>query len=276
MNIMAENNNQPTTSAIAQEKHDYDKRADLFASAVGFEKSSIIAPAIRHEFNTLVTKTHFDKACDKIIDIGCGPFLLSLPFLRDGIHVDGLDPSTEMLSIAKQAIEDAAPNLTSDAVQLLNDDKIKLVSEYEDLKENSYQLAMLNFVHQCAPSVKSLNTLFNKASTLLQEDGRLIMTGAHPDYLYDPHACCEYDISNKKTNANLQNGELYSGHIYNEMGAKTYELHGDHFWSLDKLQSAAKQAGFETKGLVDINDKETTMRRASKTPAYFIMTFKKS
>jgi len=129
--------------------HNYTEHASIFARAVGFEKSSIISPALSAEVEKIQTRGEFDPTKHKMVDIGCGPFLLALPFISDGIHVDGVDPSKEMLSIAESTISTARPNLNKAAKQLINSNRVLLVESPAELKKSDYKIAMLNFVHAC-------------------------------------------------------------------------------------------------------------------------------
>lgn len=258
------------TPAVTTHNHSYDRHASDFARAASFEKSSIIGPEIQAEVEKVTERIVFRKGRHKIVDIGCGPFLLSAPFVREGFHVDGVDPSQDMLTVAKNTINLFENNIREVRPSLLDGTKgIRLVKTTKELKQNSYKIALLNFVHQCAPDEHSLVKIFEQAAGLLRENSRLIITGAHPDYLHEKHSCCEYDVTDPLT---MNNGDAYTGRIFNDMGVPTYELSGDHFWSLDSLQHIASRTGFSVKELREIDDKKTTGRNASKTPAYFLMS----
>jgi ubiquinone/menaquinone biosynthesis C-methylase UbiE len=124
--------------------HDYNRGARKFTQTVGHEKGAIISPAIQRVFKDLVNDNKFKpQNGDKILDIGCGPFLLAMPFIRDGIHVDGVDTSSEMLSIAAETIENAKPKLNGVSSRLLRADKVKLVETMSEVRKNSYQMAMM-------------------------------------------------------------------------------------------------------------------------------------
>ncbi|HUB85270.1 MAG TPA: class I SAM-dependent methyltransferase [Rhizomicrobium sp.] len=47
------------------------------------------------------------KAGDAVLDLGCGPGLLAIPFARAGMAVTGVDPEPEMLAAAEAAMRDA-------------------------------------------------------------------------------------------------------------------------------------------------------------------------
>lgn len=255
-------NLQPTT--VTPQQHDYNKGTELFTRAVGHEKLSIISPAIRALFKRLSNvDNQIPSKNPRILDIGCGPFLLSIPFIRDGIHVDGVDTSDKMITVARKTLEDSKDKLPSTAPL----DKVRLVSSMDDINEETYDVAMMNFVHQCAPSRIALNKLFQKAAEKVKPGGHLIITGAHPEYLHMSHACCEYDV---KEGQSLQDGDMYTGRIFDETGKATYELAGDYFWSIDAITSSANSSGFRLSSVNPIDDIETPYREAQ-SPAYFIM-----
>jgi SAM-dependent methyltransferase len=47
------------------------------------------------------------KAGDAVMDLGCGPGLLAIPFVQAGMAVTGVDPEPEMLAAAEAAVRDA-------------------------------------------------------------------------------------------------------------------------------------------------------------------------
>jgi ubiquinone/menaquinone biosynthesis C-methylase UbiE len=47
------------------------------------------------------------KAGDAVMDLGCGPGLLAIPFAKAGMTVLGIDPEPEMLAAAKEAAREA-------------------------------------------------------------------------------------------------------------------------------------------------------------------------
>src|ERR1700761_1760224 len=47
------------------------------------------------------------KPGDAVMDLGCGPGLLAIPFARFGMAVTGVDPEPQMLEAAKAAARDA-------------------------------------------------------------------------------------------------------------------------------------------------------------------------
>jgi len=101
------------------------------------------------------------------------------------------------------------------------------------------------------PDEKSLKEMFAQVAELLMPHGRLIITGAHPENLHIEHSCCEYDVDDPDK---LNDGDKYTGRIYNEMGAPIFNLDGDHFWGLDTLQKTAESVGFKLKESKDIDE----------------------
>jgi len=258
-------NVQPTHNI---EEHNYDSGANLFARTVGHEKLSIISPAIRGLFKELAQNDQISQGGVNILDIGCGPFVLSIPFLRDGHHVDGVDTSEKMLAVAKKTLE-ASKKKLPDIAPL---DRVKLVGNIDLIDDASYDVAMMNFMHQCAPNRVELNKIFQKAAEKIKPNGHLILTGAHPEFLHFAHACCEYDVDDSRK---LNDGDKYTGRIFNEDGESTYELQGDYFWNIDTVSDSAKSSGFRLSSVSPIKDIETPYRKA-KSPAYFIMHLRRS
>ena len=240
--------------------------APRFAAAVGFEKSAIIAPALTKAFSKAVHDHNFSPENDKVIDIGCGPFLLAMPLLRDGIHVDGVDITTDMITQAQHTLDLAIvhPDIDRAAIQLATD--------YAELTPGSYQFAMLNFVHQCCDTRQSLVDLFSQANDLLKPGGRLVVMACHPDYLHAPHAAYACNVDRNKP---LKDGDAYGGDIYSEYGRAAFRIEDDHYWSSHTVQKAAEEAGFQVRNIEDIEDKSNIARKGSVAPAYLMFTFSK-
>src|SRR5579863_2571294 len=47
------------------------------------------------------------KPCARVMDLGCGPGFLAIPFALAGMHVVGVDPEPDMLEAARAAAKDA-------------------------------------------------------------------------------------------------------------------------------------------------------------------------
>lgn len=249
--------------------HNYDSGTGLFAKVASREKQEIILPAIRGQLDKIVSNSGLLREQHRVLDFGCGPFILSIPLLRSSFPVDGYDTSEEMVKTACQILDSSKKSLNGGA-EIAN--QTILTSELSDLKGRQYDVVMMNFVHQVASDKKSLKKLFRDASSYLKDGGYLIITGAHPDWLHKPHTCCEYDVSDPRT---LNDGDLYTGRIVDSSGMVTYDLHGDHFWKKDTLITTAQSVGLSTGDVTDIDDKETFGREAN-DPAYFLMSFRKN
>lgn len=239
--------------------------APRFAAAVGFEKSTIIAPALTKAFSKAIHDHNFSPENDKVIDMGCGPFLLAMPLLRDGIHVDGVDITPDMITQAQHTLDAAIlhPDIDRGAIQLATD--------YSSLAPQSYQFAMLNFVHQCCDTRESLVDLFTQANDLLKPGGRLVVMACHPDYLHVPHAAYACNVDKDS----LTDGDAYGGNIYSELGRAAFRIEEDHYWSRHTVQKAAEEAGFHVRTIEDIEDQSNIARNKSIVPAYLTFTFSK-
>jgi ubiquinone/menaquinone biosynthesis C-methylase UbiE len=51
------------------------------------------------------------NAADAVMDLGCGPGLLAIPFAKAGMAVTGVDPEPEMLAAAKEAAREAGVSI---------------------------------------------------------------------------------------------------------------------------------------------------------------------
>lgn len=252
------------------EQHDYDRGSGLFAKAVGHEKLAILLPELRKSFNAVVASGEFIPEKDKMLDYGCGPFSLSIPFVRDLVHVDGVDTSGEMLKTAKQNIASWRPKFSEEAAKLMS--SVKLTSSINQLKNEDYGIVMMNFVHQCASDYKTLKRYFRDCADKMKPGAHMFITGAWAENLHKPHACYEYDITDSRA---LKDGDIYTGRIFDETGDSVYELQGDYFWSNNALSNAANDGGdLRLVTVTEIADKETGARKGD-SPAYFLMHLKK-
>lgn len=236
----------------------------VFADAALFEKTNIILPTLREVFARACNEHGFNPGKHKILDIGCGPFFIGLGICADGTRVDGYDPEPAMIDVARGVVEDS-PAFSDKEKPILTTDMDELTVPY--------RMAMLNFVHQTCSTKNELSTLFNQVYDLVEDGGLLVVTGAHPDFLHDKHAACEYDVADSEK---LKDGDVYTGRIYDALGKTKFNLTGDHFWTFETLQGVAKKEGFCVKTTSNIDDKPSLSRPASKTPPYFLMTFKKN
>ena len=59
---------------------------------------------------------------DAVLDLGCGPGMLAVPFARAGMAVTAADPEPEMLAAAEAAAEAAGVTLDAVAGRLLRSD----------------------------------------------------------------------------------------------------------------------------------------------------------
>ena len=243
----------------------YSKAAKGFA-AVAYVEKGIIAPHIQKAFKKAARATSFDNATDRAVDIGCGPFLLGLPLLLNGIHVDGTDVTPGMLIRARTKIGKA------DLPRSFNRDKIRLVQSSDKLPQGGYKFAMMNFVHQCCADRESLLSLFNSAARLLKEDAHLVLTTTHQDFLHIPHSTYSCNVTNS---SKLSDGEQFGGTIYDPIEDRKLDLGGDHFWKHSTLLKVAEEAGFELVSSEDIADQDTPSRKASPDPAYRMITWRK-
>ena len=67
------------------------------------------------------------KPGDRVMDLGCGPGLLAIPFARMGMRVVGIDPEPDMLEAARTAASEAGVELdlrTGSSFDLPTDDKL--------------------------------------------------------------------------------------------------------------------------------------------------------
>jgi SAM-dependent methyltransferase len=239
------------------------KLAKEFSDAAQFEKGTIIKPSLMEAFDMAAKLGTFDRTKDKVIDIGCGPFLLGLPFLGKKIHIDGYDRAPNMANLAQDTLRNNA-NLNVNGTRIFDD--------FSQIKKTDYGFGMLNFVHQCCATRHDLVNLFKEANSLLKPGSHFVVFGTHPEFLHVDHAAYRFNVEQDKP---LQDGDVYTGTIYGFASDKTFELTGDHFWSRGTIYDAAREAGFNFHGAVDVADKGSFVRDPSDDPAYLRMTFVK-
>lgn len=243
--------------------HDYNQKSEAFDRVADYEKRCIITPALKSVFNRLVHAGDFVVGMDKVIDIGCGTGHIMVPFLKDGIHVDGFDIASKMVDVAKGRLRRSG-FYTSDII---------VVDDYSSLGAGEYAVGMMNFVQGCCPNKKSLFKLFSQANHPLRNGGRLIVTGAHPEHLHHKHSACEYDVVNARK---LKDGAVVTGRLFSAEGTESYELTGGYIWKINTLVNAAKKAGFSLNSLEEIQDSELSSRRPKSAHSpYVCLTFTK-
>lgn len=253
---------------LTNEETAYDAEPDSFMRAAGFEKTSIIAPVLRDIFELVVNDGKFEIGSDRILDIGCGPMLLALPFLTQGIEVDGIDTSENMLRTAARTLQGSHIRVNGRAVNVSVQNRT--IASSKDV-EPDYAFAMMNFTHNTAHDFESLSALFKLASSAMKDGGRLVIVAAHPEYLHVPHAAYECDVDAR---AQLNDGDQYETRIYSDNNDVLFSVR-DHFWSTGSVIKAAEAAGLSFISADNIEDKDAMLRPASRLPAYQAMLFKK-
>lgn len=238
----------------------------VFADAGWCERNAIILPALIEAVEEIVRQGNFSRSEDRILDIGCGPFVLGLPFLRKGYMVDGIDTSEHMIRVAREKVEkEANPNLI-----LAN---LSAYERPEELPVNAYGMAWLHFVHNCCPNEGSLGKLFQQAHRVLRPGGTLVMIGNHPNYMHRPHS--SYEIYDIRENEIPADGKIIRGRLFKADGTSGFELSGDYYWSLATVMKKAIESNLIPETLESIKDKDTTARQGSGGPAYFMMQLRK-
>ena len=253
---------------VAEVETAYDAEPDSFTRAAGFEKTSIIAPVLREIFELVVNDGKFEIGKDRILDIGCGPMLLALPFLTQGVEVDGIDTSENMLRTAARTLQGSRINVNGRPVKV--NVQNRTISSSSDV-EPQYAFAMMNFTHNTASDFESLASLFKLAASAMKDGGRLVIVAAHPEYLHVPHAAYECDVDSR---AQLNDGDEYETRIYGYNNDVLFSVR-DHFWSTDSVIKAANAAGLSFISADNVDDEAAMLRPASRLPAYQAMLFKK-
>mgnify|MGYP002079380116 CR=1 FL=1 len=252
-----------------EEDTPYEVDPDSFTRAAEFEKTSIIAPVLREMFGLVVNDRKFKIGEDRVLDIGCGPMLLALPFLTQGVEVDGIDTSPNMLLTAAKTLQGSKINVRGTPVKV--NVHTRTIESSNDVKPE-YAFAMMNFTHNTAKDFESLSSLFKLAAASMKVGGRLAIVATHPEYLHVPHAAYECEVG---ANDNLKDGDQYETKIFGYNNDVLFSVR-DHFWSTSSVIKAAEAAGLSFVSADNIDDKDSMLRPASNLPAYQAMLFKKS
>jgi SAM-dependent methyltransferase len=252
-----------------EEDTPYDVDPDSFMRAAGFEKTSIIAPVLREMFELVVNHGKFKVGDDRVLDIGCGPMLLALPFLTQGIAVDGIDTSPNMLLTAAKTLQGSKITVRGTPVKV--NVHSRTIQSSDDVQPE-YAFAMMNFTHNTAKDFESLSSLFKLAAASMKVGGRLAIVATHPEYLHVPHAAYECEVG---ANDNLRDGDKYKTKIFGYNNDILFSV-DDYYWSTGSVIKAAESADLSLISADSIDDKDSMLRPASNLPAYQAMLFKKS
>ncbi len=244
---------------------DWEKTAHNWGDIVGFEKEEILQPALIAEIRALKAMGAFCPSLGAV-DYGCGFFTLGIAMLREGIPTDGIDTAAFMVESSLETLAKGAHLLPPIPGFIPT-----IVQRHEKLPRQQYGLGLLSFVHQCAENIGQLEALFTQVGNHLAIGGNLILFGAHPSKanLSEPHASCEYDWP---ADRDLQDGDSYSGRIFNGAGKKVVDLVGERYWSLGTLRQVLARVGFYVDNLVAVDDKPSAGRPASLTAPFFMLT----
>lgn len=109
-----------------------------------------------------------DLANKRILDAGCGTGYLSRKMVQKRAIVTGIDISENMIQIAKELSEKAS--LSGNYIA-------QSISDLSELKENSFDIIVSNYVLQDTPDIEKVLQSFHR---VLQNDGRIIIVITHP------------------------------------------------------------------------------------------------
>lgn len=121
---------------------------------------------------SILVKKHIESSNPTILDLGCGPGLLSAEILKqipDAIVI-GIDPLKKMLTLAKE-------NTKTSAVQIF--EPILGVSEKIPLKENSINIIVSRF---SLPYWEHPKKSFSEMNRVLKPKGKIILEALNRDF----------------------------------------------------------------------------------------------
>lgn len=237
------------------------------AAALLWEKN-MLAPSLKMVFDEVSRNVSFNKSRQRVVSIGCGAAHDSVPLLRDGVIVDGVDRSSSMLAIAEDNIrgDDEIP----DSVK----SEIRLVKEASLLGRCGYAIGTMNFVHQGANTQEELAGLFWESSNLIERGGYLIVVGEHPDYLNKKHSLYKCTTVIEEP---LRDGDRYKSAIINPATREQHHFAGSAtYWSTTALDRAAFASNLVLSIRRDIEDPHICTRGSDGFPGYQALVFRKS
>lgn len=215
-----------------------------FSDSADHEKDVILAPAL---IKILQEKFTIKP---KILDFGCGPFMIGSKLQKEGYDTDGFDIDKKMIN--------AAGN---------NNNGGHLFFEISTVP-SSYGVVLMSFVHQIASNEQILkNQFLRPAISKLMEGGALLIVGAHPDWMGTPHSSMLCQPNQRREFSEVD------ATIFSSDGKNIFKPIGDHFISIQALKSYLSQLGFLKFEQIDIPDVESAYRPASTAdkPAYFAL-----
>ena len=117
-----------------------------------------------HKMNPMRIGYILEKCGDlkgkKVLDVGCGGGILSIPLLRLGANLTGVEPATELYEVAKQKAEEEGLK-----AKFLN-------CGIEDVKGKFNVILLMDILEH----VDNVPSFLEKASSLLEKEGVLIIS----------------------------------------------------------------------------------------------------
>lgn len=175
--------------------------------------------------NNFVRTSNIPKI--RILDYGCGDFIVGRSLESDHTEVYGYDPDREMIKEAHSRDEEKLS---------------RLFSQIQDFKDGAFEYCIMSFVHQVAKDEVTLRSFFRDAYSKLRLGGALIIVGAHPAYVGRPFSAFQCDREAKY----LKSGDKYGGTIFGAQEGGEYKLKdADTYWSLDIIIKQLTSTGFK-------------------------------
>ncbi|MEM7701441.1 MAG: methyltransferase domain-containing protein [Pseudomonadota bacterium] len=191
--------------------------AKAFNETVDHEKDNILAPALKKLFSDL----DGIETGSAMLDYGCGTFRLSQPLREAGYEgIVGYDIDNAMLREAKL---------------FYRHKRLPLTRDFTTFSRGQFDLVFLSFVHQYAPDSEKLERMFVEASSVLRDDGVLVVVGADPRQYGKRWSCMEVRANEKKLGAPIDTT------IYSFDGRELYKPDKDHYWSIGSINRIVQE-----------------------------------
>lgn len=199
--------------------------------------------------------SHVERTKDSsLLDLGCGPGLVSITFHKEGLSVTGVDISEQMIKLAQT--QNPGPTYIH-----INGTKFR--------SEKPFDIIVSNMVVCNIPDIKTLNEIFLSCFENLKIGGKAYITNHATDF----QRTCDYGFAKVKYPDEVTEGCKISVELKNLDNTWIGPFTNYH-WSKDRLISVASKNGLVLQDIISLK----SVNQQDKFPEkgkYFLYVFER-